>query len=206
MQPTDVFLIRHGQTEWNALGRFQGQLNSNLSDQGVAQARALAGHTVSHRLAHIYTSHLDRAHQTAEIVAQTQALSVQTDPRLGERAMGVFEGNTRPNIEERFPAAWKDYKSLDPDYAIQGGGESIHHVQSRAFACLNELASRHTGSTIGCVSHGGLIRIVLKSILGIPFETETRFRVQNTSVHHLVRDAKGWAVETLGSVVHLPLD
>ena len=204
MTATQIILIRHGQTEWNAAGRFQGQLNSNLSAQGRAQASALGSYLSRGALDHIYASDLDRAHQTATILAELHTLQVSTDPRLGERAMGVFEGNTRPDIENQYPQAWRDYKSLDPDYEIEGGGESIHHVESRAFACLHELTERHSGETIGCVSHGGLIRIVLKSILGIPFQTATRFRVQNTSVHHLEYDESGWAVKTLGSVAHLP--
>ena len=204
MLATRVLLIRHGQTEWNLQGRFQGQLDSNLSSVGKAQANALR-HTFSAApLAQLYSSDLGRAFDTAQLLQGDVATDVQTDSRLRERAMGVFQGNTRADIETQFPEAWKQYKSLDPDYRIEGGGESIHDVQKRAFGCLEELAARHVGETIGCVTHGGFIRIVLKAVLGIPFQNPTRFRVLNTSVHHLISESPGWAIETLGAIHHLP--
>ena len=204
MLATNILLIRHGQTEWNLAGRFQGQLDSNLSPLGISQAKALASLLEQEPLEQLYSSDLGRAYDTAQILMPQPNSLIKTDARLRERAMGVFEGNTRPSIETQFPAAWKLYKSLDPGYAIEGGGESIHDVRTRTFECLENLAELHRGQSVGCVSHGGLIRIALKTILGIPFETQTRFRVQNTSVHHLVRDTDGWAVKTLGAVNHLP--
>ena len=204
MDATNILLIRHGQTEWNTEGRFQGQLDSNLSALGKTQASALASSLASSPVTQIYSSDLGRALNTAQLIRGKGTPDVQTDPRLRERAMGVFEGNTRTEIEEQFSQAWKRYKSLAPDYEIEGGGESILDVERRARAFLEEVVTRHRGQTVACVSHGGLIRIVLKSILEIPFENQTRFKVQNTSLHHIVHDDLGWAIETLGSVAHLP--
>src|SRR5207253_901529 len=105
-----ICLARHGETEWNRIGRWQGATDIPLSDVGRAQARLLAERLRDRRIARVHASELSRARETAEIVAAHLGVPAPTtDRRLGERGYGAFEGLTRVECEERHPAAWARY-------------------------------------------------------------------------------------------------
>lgn len=148
-----LLIIRHGQSEWNAIGRWQGQEDPPLTDLGRHQARAAADAVGTVDL--IVASDLERARVTAEIIAEAIGVGpVMVDEDLRERHAGEWQGLTRPEIHERFPG-WLD------DGRRPEGWESDDSVAERAFRSLRRWAD--TGAEALVVSHGGVIRTIESS-------------------------------------------
>jgi broad specificity phosphatase PhoE len=148
---TRVVLVRHGQSTWNADGRWQGQADPPLSERGEDQAREAA--TRVHDVHAVWSSDLARARRTAELVAEPKRLEVHVDPRLRERHAGPWEGLTRAEIDSR----WPDHLSTGrrPD-----GYEPDDEVAARALAVLDDLARAHAGEQVLVVTHGGIVRVL----------------------------------------------
>ncbi len=184
-----VLLTRHGQSAWNAEGRWQGQADPPLSKLGRAQARA-AGALVGSFDA-VIASDLDRASSTAQIIAEDTGIGpVLVDPRLRERDAGEFQGLTRPEIEERFPghlasATWPP--SWEPDASLLG----------RALEALDAIAERVGAGEVLVVAHAGII-YALEDHFGVPFE-----RIPNLWARWLTHGNCGWR---LGERVSLVAD
>ena len=155
---TSILIVRHGQSVWNAQGRWQGQADPPLSDLGHRQARTAAAALPSFDV--LVSSTLQRAHQTAAGISETTGIQpVRLDPRLMERDAGEFSGLTRPEIEARFPGyldagRWPEGWEYDDDL--------VRRVRSG----LDDLAADHAGQTIVVVSHGGVI-YALEATFGI---------------------------------------
>jgi 2,3-bisphosphoglycerate-dependent phosphoglycerate mutase len=198
---TRVILVRHGQTAWNDGARFQGHLDSPLTDTGIQQAEALGRRLASEQIAAIYSSDLGRALQTAEIIARRTKLSVKSDARLRERSLGIFEGLTRTEVPNRFPEEWQRYISRDPDYIVPGGQSARGHFAA-GLECLEELIERHRGERIIVVTHGGLVQGMFRHVTGVPFEAARRFSLQNAAYNVLQHDGREWSVVTWGDVAH----
>jgi probable phosphoglycerate mutase len=168
-RPADrlLFLARHGETDWNRAGRWQGQTDIPLSDAGRAQARALGAGLVGRGIVAVHTSDLQRATETAEIVARTLGVAVfNVDARLRERGFGCFEGLSREECAERHPDAWARY--LADRRATPPGGEPQSEVAARVVAALTELARapRAAGEATLVISHGGAIRTFIHEVTG----------------------------------------
>ena len=134
-----VFLARHGETEWNLAGRWQGKTDIPLSNAGRAQARALGASLVGRGIVEVHASDLQRASETAEIVAGILGIgALNRDVRLRERGFGCFEGYTREECARLHPAAWASY--LADRRATPPGGEPQPEVAARVVAALTEIA------------------------------------------------------------------
>jgi len=178
--PRTIYLARHGETEWNRVGRWQGRTDIPLSDVGRAQARALADRLRGRGLAEIHASDLSRAHETAHIIATVLGITrLTSDPRLRERGFGIFEGLTREECAERHPDAWQRYladrRSTPPDAEPQA------EVVARIVGAMTAVAETadHTGPLL-VVSHGGAIRSFVHAITGTappPLANAGLFRV-----------------------------
>ncbi len=195
----ELYLIRHGQTEWNKAHRFQGQLDSPLTPVGVRQAAALAKRLQSVSFDAIYSSDLNRAYQTAKIIAVSHGKPIIKDQRLRERCYGIFQGLTRPEISDKYSEFYQAYKQ-DAFKFIIPGAESSEEIVERTMSCLNELAEKHLGQRILIVSHGGIIGRFLRMVLGIPLQTSRHFRVANTGINIFTYRNQRWRLETLGEV------
>lgn len=202
---TRIVLIRHGETEWNALGLYQGQRNSPLTAEGRQQAQALAERLRHVQLDAIYASDLERTQETAAPLIRTTGLELHIDSRLGERHYGIFQGLARDDVEAHHPEAHAAYLSGDPDYQIPEG-ESSRQFYERVVACLEELATRHADGQIVVVTHGGTITMAIKYVLGLDLTPERRFVTANTSYNLVSRQADGWMLHVLGDVSHLEAD
>ena len=143
-----ILVVRHGQSTWNADGRWQGQADPPLSALGVAQAEAAAGAVDG--VDAIWASDLERARRTAEILAVPPGLAVVADARLRERDAGEWTGLTRVEIEDRFPGALAERRRPP-------GFELDEPLLVRARAALRELAAVLVGGTAIVVTHGGVI-------------------------------------------------
>ena len=179
-----LYLARHGETEWNRIGRWQGATDIPLSDVGRAQARVLADKLRDKRISLVHSSHLSRARETAQIVAACLgAPAPAADPRLRERGNGAFEGLTREECAERFPGAWQRY--LANRRAVPPGGEPQAEVTERITAAMLEIAtaaeSQPQSAAILVVSHGGAIRSFIHATTGVvpaPLENAAVFRLR----------------------------
>src|SRR5512143_2700333 len=116
-----IIAIRHGETEWNALGREQGQLDSPLTALGVEQAEAIARRLRRQAFSALYSSDLGRALQTAEIVARATGASIEVDPGLRERHTGIFQGMTKEQMAALYPVEYAAYRSDPYSYQVPGG-------------------------------------------------------------------------------------
>lgn len=176
---TRICLIRHGETDWNASRRIQGQLDIPLNENGRNQALSL-------RLPHdinftaVYSSDLCRAHETAKIL--TKKLKVSTLPELRERHHGLFQGLTANEAEMRHPEAYARYKSRDPDYDFETG-ESLTQFALRVGAVMDALAKQHDGEVIAVVTHAGVLDIVYRKATGRPLRTPRDFEVRNCALN-----------------------
>lgn len=185
MKKTTFVLLRHGETEWNLQGRRQGQLDSPLTALGKLQALA-AGRYLAARPAFdgVYSSDLRRASQTAQLVLGEEAGKLVLEPGLRERHLGVLQGLTVEEAGERHPEAIEAYNAPDPATPIEGG-ESLLEATDRAMACLKALAERHEGGRVLVVTHGGLLTVIFKRVVGVPLGVRRRFHAPNASIHRI---------------------
>ena len=152
---TTILLARHGETDWNREGRFQGHADPPLNATGHAQAAELAAELKDVELAAVHSSPLRRALETAQRVAAEHGLEPVAVDALREVDVGSWQGLSRPVIETRYPeqfARWLDYDQGWED------GESYEEMGRRAVAALLELAAAHAGERVLAVTHGGPIR------------------------------------------------
>ena len=161
MPTTELILIRHGESQWNVEGRWQGQADPPLSERGRTQARDAVERIAGLEPAALYTSNLCRAHETALILGRRIGLEPRIEPRLREFHVGVWSGLTKPEIERRWPGQYARFSFRELDFR-PGGGESPRELMARVQAALDEIASRHSGLRVVMVSHGG----VAKSLSG----------------------------------------
>ncbi|MEN7973134.1 MAG: histidine phosphatase family protein [Verrucomicrobiota bacterium] len=156
---TTLYLIRHGQTEWNAQGRMQGRMDSPLTDKGVRMAERLAMDFP--KAGTVYSSPIGRAMQTARIIFGDR--EVRADNRLREINLGDWEGRLQADLDiedaEEHSNFWKAPHLCQPP-----AGENFQHVEARSVECLRELAARHEGESIAIVSHTTVIRSMLFAV------------------------------------------
>lgn len=155
--PRRLLLLRHGQSTWNADGRWQGQADPPLSPLGEEQAGDAARRLAPGQFTRVVASNLRRASQTAEILAEALGLPVELDPDLREIDVGDWQGLTRAEIDERAPGALADWSEGRSESTP--GGETRTHLTDRARAALLRAAAEAgAGDRVLLVSHGALIR------------------------------------------------
>lgn len=162
---THLFLVRHGETAWNAEGRYQGQANPSLNEHGTAQAVRLAESLAEIEFCAAYTSDLDRAQTTAEIIGEDD-LWFFTDSRWRELSFGEWEGKRFEEIAELDSARLRDWVK-DPTAFPPPGGESLRDLADRVQEAATELCREHPNGNVLIVTHGGPIRcLVAEWVLG----------------------------------------
>ncbi len=172
------FIVRHGETEWNAQGRIQGHTDIGLSEQGQQQARLVARRLAGVTIDLAYSSDLSRARETAQIILGGREVPFHTTPRLRERYSGVFEGLTAEERNDRYPEQFAASLVKDLDFAPTGG-ESIRQTCARMAALVAELKESHLDDSVLVVGHGGTLRAVFVTLMELPLETMWRFVMAN---------------------------
>jgi broad specificity phosphatase PhoE len=186
---TTLLLVRHGETEWNRVGRWQGHSDTPLNDAGREQARALAAELSDVDV--VYSSDLARARETAEILAEPLGLEVRVDPRLRERGFGAWEGKTTAQIESEFGEEHARWLAG----AAQGAedAEPFSDFAARVHAFLDEALERHRDETVLIIAHGGSVRAVHALAAGLDYVRDHRSipGVANCTVaRYAARDGK----------------
>jgi broad specificity phosphatase PhoE len=162
---TRLYLVRHGATELTAEDRFAGSIGVDLSDEGRWQARQLGERLRSEGITAAYCSPLSRSADTARIIAEECRLAPIDRDGLREIAHGHWEGLTRREVEERFPAEYTAWEE-DPFTFAPRGGESGVSVLARALPAIREIVTAHAGQRVVVVSHKATLRLVISSLLG----------------------------------------
>lgn len=204
---TQIVLVRHGETDWNRIGRLQGHLDIGLSALGREQARLLAERFVLEQAAGArfdacYSSDLDRARQTAEPLAQALGQPVHLMPQLRERNYGVFQGHDKTQISTVFPDAYRIWQTRDPDFAPPDG-ESQQSFYNRVCDALSALAREHAGQRIVCVAHGGVLDCAYRYALGMSLQLPRTHVLMNASVNELRYEGGSAQIVNWGDILHL---
>ena len=168
-----ILLARHGESDWNRTNQWQGFADRPLTDLGRQQARELAERLRETELEAVYSSDLQRARATAEIVAGTKGLEVVTTPDLREVDVGSWSGLTRTEAEGRFPEGYARW--------LNGGegwddGETYGQMSKRVLRAIHRIAKAHEGERVLVVAHGGSIRAVHAAALGVDVHTYRRIQ------------------------------
>lgn len=191
--PRRALLWRHGRTEWNLAGRFQGQTDVPLDDVGRAQARRAAALVAALRPDRIVSSDLSRAVETATALARHTGLDVTRDPGLRETGAGSWEGLRAPELASRFPDDYARWRSGDAHVEI-GGGESRTQVAVRMAAAVQRAVDGlPPGGLVVIATHGGSARLGIAQLIGLPPERVTALGVlANCCWSVLVETVAGW--------------
>lgn len=199
---TELILIRHGETEWNLSGRWQGHADSPLSDRGIAQAEALGKRLKTADFDFFYSSDLARTLHTSRLVGGPSGWEAIQRENLRERDLGALEGLTTDEMLERHPEVFHSFRNDGPDYSPPGG-ESFRQFCERCSKAIEEIADAHEGSRVGVVTHGGVLGAVFRYILGIPLEAERNFVLLNCSLNRIEKKQGTWNLVSWGDVAHL---
>jgi len=199
---TRLILVRHGETVWNLEAKLQGQDDSALTPLGITQGRAFAERLSRYHFSARYASDLGRTLRTAELVRETTGHDIRCDARLRERHLGIFQGLSRAEAQEKFPEEFARLMSREVDY-VAPGGESFSEASSRIMDCLVELAREHAGQQIVLITHGAVLGAVLRNVLGISPDAPRRFKRFNGSWNVFTFERGNWFLETWGDISHL---
>ena len=202
IEPTRVFLLRHGQTAWNAEQRLQGQLDVELDPVGQRQAEQLAQALADEDLAAIYSSDLQRAYSTALALARVVNLPVIQDAALRERGFGHLEGLTYAEVEELWPDDALRWRRREPDFG-PGGGEPLRVFYERSVAAVTRLSLPHAGQAIAVVAHGGVLDCLYRAASGIELGAPRTWQLANATVNRLLFTGERFVVVGWDDRAHL---
>lgn len=197
-----LFLIRHGETHWNATARFQGQRDIPLNQRGRQQATAMAHVMAQASIDTLYASDLCRAWETAQAITTTTGLAAKPEPRLREMSFGVWEGLTYGEIERRDRrtlAAWQ----AEPSQVAPPEGETLTQVAGRVQAAYSDMLRHHMGQVVAVVAHGGSIRVLLCLALGLAPRAHWQWMIDPGSISELRIGAQGAILARLNDTHHL---
>ena len=197
-----IFLIRHGETEWNRQNRLQGDSDIHLSPEGFHQAKSLADHVPFQHVDAIYSSDLTRAVTTAEILAERFNLTVNEMPELRETNFGDWEGRFISELAAEFPKEFGRFFT-DPERCHPPHGETFLESQARAMIGIREIISKHDNQNIVVVTHGAVIRLILGAALDMPIHKMWAIAQFNMALNVLRVDDGDMTVELMNSTAHL---
>lgn len=199
MKSTTIIFVRHGLTDWNVEGRWQGYTDIPLNATGRAQARAAAQRIAKWPVEAIYTSDAKRAAETAEIIGRAMSMEPIRDKAWRERYLGELEGLTTKQIQEKYP-----HLVLSRAFIDAPGGETYEQLRHRVLESWEELLEDHEGNTILIVSHGGTLRLIISHVLGLPDRFYAPFWFGNTGITKVVVHGDGRTqVTVLNDTSHL---
>ena len=181
---TQLWLVRHGQTDWNQQGRYQGQADMPLNEAGIRQAEEAAAQVAHLPISAIYTSDLVRARRTAEIIAARLGLPLQQDTRLREIHQGEWQGLLVSEIATRYASEISRFRA-SPMTARAPGGETVAEVADRLWSAADEIARRHAGQQVLVVSHGLALATLIARARRVPLE-QVYTLIPENAVPHLV--------------------
>jgi len=200
---TRILLARHGETDWNREGRWQGHLDRSLNDLGREQARALGAHLARIGVDALYSSDLARARETAAAVELATGLEATIEPELREVDVGEWAGRTRAEARERDPAWYEEWAAG----AVVGyrGGETYLQLHDRSVRAFQRILAAGDGrGTVVVVCHGGNIRAIVSEVVGLgPSERWRIASTENCSLTAIERRQTGLTLVSFNESGHL---
>lgn len=201
---TTLYLIRHGETDWNLNGRWQGHVDIPLNEVGYTQAELVA-QRLRHERVHIdflYSSDLARAYQTAWAIGEAINKPAELLPALREIDLGTWGGLTRDEIKQRYPV---EFTLLDQGQDVpRGGAETLAALRKRVVEVIEALIGQHHGEQLMFVTHGGPIRMLLAHASGEPDANKMPFHhIGNTSISVVRYQAGSWEIVRVNDMQHL---
>ena len=175
--------VRHGETEWNVTGRYQGQTDVPLSEKGRAQAEALGKRFADIHVDEVYSSPLKRAYDTARAIAEPKGLPIHKVDGIKELNFGEWDGLTKEQLTEQFGEAFVKYRIEPLHYPMAGEG-TLNRAKLRVGAALEDIKEefRHTDKTIVVVAHGGILKLAIFYLLDISSRLYRCIELDNTSL------------------------
>lgn len=201
-QRTTLILVRHGETEWNIERRVQGQIDSQLTARGRAQARRAAERLAQTDVRAVYSSDSGRARETAELIAAPHGLTVAVRPALRERSYGILEGKTMEQVG-REDTGWLEAWRADRLRLAPPEGETQPELARRVMSALHDIAAAHAGEQVVVSTHGGPVKCAVFEILQIPISSWDRTWIANGSITVLVGTPERLLVAAFNDTCHL---
>lgn len=206
MQTTRLCIVRHGETDWNAERRLQGQADIGLNATGRAQAQAICAHLRTHlhtqRFAAAYSSDLARAWRTAEIALTGTPLAVSPAPTFRERDYGRYQGLTATDAARDHPAMHAAHQARDIHYDYENG-ESLAAFAARVTAGMQALAEHHVGEQVLVFTHGGVLDIIYRMATQRGLDSPRDFSIPNAALNWLEYAGGEWQILAWADQSHL---
>lgn len=203
---TEILIIRHGETDWNAEKRLQGHLDVALSAEGERQAAALGQALLNESIDVIISSDLQRAMQTAQAIAGPRNMPVEVDPDLRERCYGAFEGLLYSDIGEHYPEAHAAWHARDIDARFPMGvnrAETLREFSQRTVDAITRIATVHPDKKIVIVAHGGVLECIYRAAKGVDLASPRDFDIFNASINRMTWDGATMRIIQWSDVAHL---
>jgi alpha-ribazole phosphatase len=199
-----LLLTRHGQTDWNIAGRYQGQSDIPLNQTGWGQAEQIAKRLSNETIHAIYASDLSRAVDTAHKIRSMQELApaLQSDVRWRELSFGEWEGMNYKEMSAHSPDVFSKWM-LDPQHVSTPKGETLGHLAERVHAAFKEIKNKHKDQTVLVVSHSGALQALLAVTLGVDLNRYWQFRISQASLSELNVFPDSVTLNLLNDTTHL---
>ncbi len=200
---TYLFIVRHGQTEWNRSSVLAGRMpDIHLNERGREQAAWIGEQLRQQPITAIYSSPLERCVETAQPLAQALGLPIQEEPGLLEVDFGEWEGGDLKELAKR--PEWALVQVYPSGFRFPGG-ETFHQVQSRVVATLERIRREHAGRAVAVFAHGDVIRTALAFYMGMPLDLFQRIQVDNGSISLLAFHRYGPRILRLNTTQAIPV-
>ncbi len=198
-----LVLVRHGETDWNKAGKFQGHYDIPLNHRGLAQARQTASAVVNWKHRAIYSSPLSRTMQVAEEISRLGGQPIVPIAALKELDLGDLEGVTGQEMRQYWPDIYHAWRA-DPSTVTMPNGESISQLQQRAWQALEPLETAHEADdAMIVVSHNFAIRAIISKVVGIPLSNFHCMSLSLSSISVVESTQQGRRLTLYNSTCHL---
>jgi 2,3-bisphosphoglycerate-dependent phosphoglycerate mutase len=200
--PVRLFVVRHGETAWNADTRMQGQLDTALNATGLRQAACVGEALCGEAVDRILASDLQRTLHTAAPLAQALNLPVTPERGLRERCFGEFGGHTYADLARLWPEGAARWRERDPHFAPLGG-ESLVDFNARCVATAERLCAEHPGQTMVWFTHGGVLDCLYRAATRVALNAPRSWSLANAAINRLLYSDQGLMLVGWGDSAHL---
>lgn len=199
---TSVTFVRHGESAWNCIGRYQGRIDVELSPLGRDQVVLVGQRLARLQLSAIYASPLRRAMDTARAIAAFHNLEIMPEEEITEIDHGVWSGLLRDEIAEKFADDLETWINKPTQLQV-AGAETLHQVAERALRSIDSIVEKHPGQRIVVVSHDLVIKVIMAQAMGMDLDRVWFIKLDNASVSELEYGERGVRLVSLNDVCHL---
>ncbi|MDU3113518.1 MAG: histidine phosphatase family protein [Megasphaera sp.] len=199
-----IILIRHGETQWNIEGRYQGQEDTHLSERGQLQGRMVADGLKNTPIDVAISSPLERSYMTCSFCASLHGLTVLKDDRLLEINHGDWEGRLADDIKANYPKEFQRWHTAPYTVTMPGkGGESLEDVRRRVRAAFDEYVQKYEGKTVLVAAHDAVNKAIICDVLGLDMSHFWQIKQDNTCINVLEYQDGTWRLVLLNSTNHM---